>query len=374
MVSKHHKAFAMIQRIFITTVKYIQTHPQIQYVLLGGVLFIIGRGILFGDEPSNVDYFIQILIYSIVALGLNLLLGFSGLISLATASFMGISTYGMYFLMNTFDMNYFVAAVIVLVFASLVGLLVGVLSLKMQGIYLAIATLFVAHIIGELFRSFQAFNYGESTRINEITFFGDVSLSAYAQEDRLYLMGIVVLGFIFAFIVIHNIVKSPSGRAFMAISRSYHAALAMGISVRRYRLLAFMIATVFAAFGGILYLTYMQSTGSVSRMWNLELSLILLAIVVVGGLKSLPGMLLGATIIIGIPEFVFEPMENFFQGFGPLENISLRGFDDIFTGLLIILTILYYPYGAVHFINKLKGWMHSKYHQLKRSKEDESHE
>ncbi len=332
-----------------------------QYILLGTVMFFIGRSILLGDTPSNADYFAQILIYTIVALGLNLLLGFSGLVSLATAAFMGISTYGMHILMENYEVNYFLAALIVLIFAGGLGLLVGVLSLKMQGIYLAIATLFVAHVIGELFRSFEAFNYGESARISEITFFGETSLSGYAQDDRIYLMGIVAIGLILAFVVIHNIVKSPSGRAFMAISRSYHAALAMGISVRRYRLLAFMIATIFAAFGGILYLTYMQSTGSVDRNWNLELSLILLAIVVVGGMKSLPGMLLGAAIIIGIPEFFFTPFEEFLQGFGPLENISLRGFDDIFTGLLIILTILFYPYGAIRIISRLKHTVQSKF-------------
>ncbi len=331
--------------------------PQLQFVLFGLAMVIVGYIVYTGSSPGNINVLAIIMIYSMVALGLNLLLGYGGLISLSTAPVMGLAAHGMRILVvgeQFGQVNYFLAIVIVLVLSVFMGLLIGLLSLKMEGIYLAIATLFFGYIIAELAGAFELFSYGQSARMGAITFFGDTSLSWIHDIWTLYL--IVVATVTLVVIGLYNILKSPTGRAFMAISRSQHAALAMGISVRRYRFLAFVISTVVAAIGGILYVTFRQRTGAFDSRWNLELSLILLAIVVVGGLKSFFGMFLGAMIIIGIPEFYFERIEAFIINRGWFgESFRMLGFSDVFAGLMIVLAILFYPRGAIMIFYTLKA-------------------
>ncbi len=321
---------------------YIKQSPQMQFVVLGVVMIVIGRIVFAGPAATNINFLAEIMIITVVALGLNLLLGFSGLVSLATAAFMGVATNSMFVFINVVGLPFLLSVVLTLVLAGFLGMAVGVLSLKMEGIYLAIATLFVGHIVTEIFRAFAIFNSGETQRIgSSIDFFMGYELTNFLKADRIILYYFVAIGMVIAFIVVYNIVKSPTGRALMAISRSQHAALAMGISVIKYRLMAFVIATVFAAFGGILHLIFFQTTGSATK-WGLGLSLVILAVVVIGGMKSLIGMLVGAFLLIGVPAFVLR------------EVPILSGFEDILAGLLIVVVILYYPYGAAQILTDIK--------------------
>jgi branched-chain amino acid transport system permease protein len=323
-----------LKRILSQVALRIKHTPQLQFIVLGVVLMVIGRLVISGSSPTNINFFAEVVIYAVVALGLNLLLGFSGLVSLSTAAFIGVTTNSMSVFIKEFDYPFLLAALLSLIIAGILGLFIGVLSLKMEGIYLAIATLFVGHIIIELFKAFERFNYGETTRVGStVKLIFNLEYSNFFPEDRIKLFNLIVIGLVLTFIIIYNIFKSPTGRALMAISRSQHAALAMGISVRKYRLLAFMIATMTASFGGILHVLYFQTTGTADK-WGLGLSLTILAIVVVGGIKSFYGILLGSFILIGIPSIY-------------LRDIAfLSGFEDIITGLLIVIVILFYPYGA----------------------------
>ncbi len=328
---------------------FVKRNNQSHFVVAGLLLMVMGRLIFTFGSVSHISFWSEILIYAVVALGLNLLLGFSGLVSLATAAFIGMTTNGIHLLMNGFDsfsLSFIPAAIIALIFTGLMGLLIGVLSLKMEGIYLAIATLFVGHIITEVFRAFSQFNFGETARLgNSIQLLPGVEFSSFFPADRLSLFNILVVFLVLALIIIYNIVHSASGRAFMAISRSQHAALAMGISVRKYRLMAFMIATTFAGLGGIMHALYFQTTGSATK-WGLGLSLFILAVVVVGGMKSLWGMLVGSFILFGIPSFFLR------------EIAILSGFEDIMAGLMIVVVILFYPFGAAMIGHDLKKLYH----------------
>ncbi|MFP4077880.1 MAG: branched-chain amino acid ABC transporter permease [Candidatus Izemoplasmataceae bacterium] len=305
--------------------------PSMHYILFGLLLMsvapITNLGLL---RNSMLSVFAYIVIYTVVVFGLNLLLGFSKLISLATASFIGAGALSLGIFLNM-GLPFEVALILILLISIVFGAIVGILSLKSQGIYLAITTLFIQEILRQIFTSVGIFG-GERINIGAITFLGSFEMSRFDFGNRMVLYYILVVFLVAVMIIFRNLIKSRSGRAFMAMSRSQSAASAMGVSVMKYRVYAFIIATMLAMLGGVLYGIYFQSAPT--RAWSLDLSLMLLAMVVVGGFKSIFGMFLGAFIIQGIPSIFLEDI------FGDVS--------EIFAGILIIVIVLYYPQGLIH--------------------------
>lgn len=287
-------------------------------------------------SSGSLGIFAYIIMMSVVALGLNLLLGFSGLISLGTAGFVGAGALGLGVFLNL-GLPFELSAVLTLIIATGLGALIGLFSLKVEGIYLAIATLFVGEILRQIYTTVPLFG-GQSITIGRITFLGFFELSTYNQSDRRWLFMIILGIMIVMMILMYHIVHSKTGRAFLAMSRSSSAAQAMGVSLLKYRLLAFSIATFFATTGGIMYGLYYQFTTTTE--WTLNLSLLIIAMVVVGGYKSIYGTLLGVFIIHGIPNFFLKEI---------LGDVSF-----IFSGLLIIFVILFYQNGAAYVFTDLR--------------------
>lgn len=317
----------------------IRKKPQYSFIVFGLVFASIGflphiNVIKWG----TMGIFAYIAIYTIVALGLNLLLGFSGLISLGTAGFIGAGALGTgVFLSLGWPVE--LAVIAVLVISGCIGALIGLFSLKVDGIYLAIATLFVGEILNQIYKQVPIFG-GQAIQIGSIRFLGFLELSKNSQLERSFLFVIIAVVMVLMMIIMHNIIKSKTGRALLAMSRSEHAAQAMGISLLRYRLIAFVTATLFATVGGILYAIYFQSVPTTS--WTLDLSLFIIAMVVVGGFKSIYGTFIGAFIIHGVPNLILKDL------FGDISYV--------FSGLLIILVIIFYPHGFVYIWIDLKKW------------------
>ena len=319
--------------------KPIRKKPQLSYIIFGLLFMTIGflphLGII---KFGTMSIFAYVAIYTIVALGLNLLLGFSGLISLGTAGFIGAGALGIgVFLSLGWPVEF--AIIAVLLISGSIGALIGLFSLKVDGIYLAIATLFVGEILSQIYKQVAIFG-GNAIQIGGIKFLGFIELNQIRQMQRSILFSILTIVMVLMMIVMHNIIKSKTGRALLAMSRSEHAAQAMGISLMRYRLTAFIGATLFATIGGILYALYFQSVPTTS--WTLNLSLFIIAMVVVGGFKSIYGTFIGAFIIHGIPNLVLKNL------FGDVSYV--------FSGVLIILVIIFYPNGFVYIWVDFKKW------------------
>ncbi|MFW6298816.1 MAG: branched-chain amino acid ABC transporter permease [Bacillota bacterium] len=316
--------------------KFKQT-PSLHFIVFGLVLMSIAPLTNLGlFRNSMLSVFAYIVIYTVTVFGLNLLLGFSKLISLATASFIGAGALSLGIFLNM-GLPFEVALILILLISLVAGTVVGILSLKSQGIYLAITTLFIQEILRQIFTSVGIFG-GERINIGSITFLGTFEMSRFNFANRMILYYILVVFLVVVMIVFRNLIKSRTGRAFMAMSRSRSAASAMGVSVMKYRVYAFVLATLLAMLGGVLYGVYFQSAPT--RAWTLDLSLMLLAMVVVGGFKSIFGMFLGAFIIYGIPSLFLEDI------FGDVS--------EIFAGILIIVIVLYYPQGLIHSGQDLK--------------------
>ncbi len=302
-------------------------------LLLVIILWIIPYlGVADIMKNSTIRVIGTILIYAIVALGVNLLLGYSGLISLGTAGFMGFGAYMFQFVSTNFYDGFFVAFIITIIITGILGAFIGLLSLRIEGIYLAIGTLFMGEILLQIFRTVEWFSGGFSpTRFHYplFNFFGNV-----IQLNREQTFWVLVVFLAIAMMLVHNLVNSRTGRGLMAMSRSSHAAQAMGINLLKYRMVAFISATVLASVGGILYISYFNTNYPTN--WDLELSLFMIAMVVVGGYKSIFGTLIGAFIIHGVPNLL---LKDLFSEFSQLNYV--------FNGVLIIVVIMFYPHGII---------------------------
>lgn len=235
----------------------------IQVLALPGVK-VIGSSVARG--------FGSYMIHIIIVLGYFLLLGYAGLASLGTAGFVGLGSYITGYLLATVGLPPILVLIITILVGVLLGLAVGFISLRIEGMYLAIITLGLSEILMVLFKNATGFTGGVSglnIYSTPINLFGFINMS---RETTYFFIVIVLVGLL---VLTYNLTKSPVGRAMLSMKNSESAAQTMGVSSLKYRLFAFVIATVFAMIAGYLYMLYYRY--SEPTKWNLNLSLNVLA-------------------------------------------------------------------------------------------------
>lgn len=314
-------------------------NPILGYVLIGlafaSLVLLVNLGIA---KVSYLTTFATTMIYTIVAIGLNLLLGYAGLISLGTAGFMGLAAYiAGYIALNT-SLPFELGVLVAIGIPTLLGVIVGFISLKIEGIYLAIATLAISEIFREIFVQFDWFTNGSSGM--RIKAYPKLLQTFQLDQKGMYLLICVVM--VVVFILIHLFTKGYIGRSLNTMRSSEPAAKAMGVNVYTQKILTFAIATALAAVGGVLYIHYIRYSAPIN--WNLNLSLTFLAIIVVGGFRSITGTLVGTFLLYAFTEIVFKN-----PAFPFLSNLT-----PIIQGLLMILFVLFWPNGIASFFTKMK--------------------
>ena len=303
-------------------------NPYLRYILFGLILALVPT--LAESKILPISYITmmgRVLIYTVAALGLNLLLGYSGLISLGTAGFMGLGAYVAGYLIKELQTPWIVALLIAVLGAALIGVIVGFVSLRVSGIYLAIVTLCVSEILRKTYEEldeftggFSGFNFGKYPNV-----FG-----LQLNRSTTYILIVIVL--VLIMMLTHNLVRGQFGRAMHAMRGSEVAAQAMGINLLKYRLIVFAIATSYAALAGVLYIGFIRF--ATPDKWIMMLSLNILAMIVIGGFRSIYGTFLGVFLVYAIPDIVIKPLIG-----------DIGGLSYIFNGILIILVILFYPNG-----------------------------
>jgi len=322
--------------------KTIIHHPYFGFVLVAFIFALIQFLSLLGLPIGSTQLRAigLTMIYFIVALGFTLLLGYAGLASLGTAGFVGFGAYLIGNLMKVLGLPFILSIVIGVVAAIILGSLIGFISLRIEGMYLAIITLAVSEIFVELFKNAVPLTGGtDGFRIPNIVLFG-VELRIIDRAPVFYLLTFFLA---IAMILTLNLIQSPIGRAMLAIKNSDSAGQAMGVGLLKYRILAFIIATVYAIIGGMLYMMYFRSSDPTS--WTLALSLNILAAVIVGGSKSIWGVFIGIFLIFGLDLMVLKDI-HFFVTY---PNTTL-----IFSGLLIVVIVMFYPGGMIKMLSNLK--------------------
>lgn len=278
-------------------------------------------------------------IFVIVGLGFCLLLGYSALASLGTAGFIGIGAYATYYCLAQWGLTIGVAFVVAIGAALVVGVIVGYISLRIEGIYLAIVTLGVAEILKEVL---SAICDTIKLKGSQILLFGMDSMRM-KTDDIFY--GMIIVLFLLMLIT-HNLMTSPTGRAMLAMKNSTSAAQAFGISLLKYRLLAFIISIVYASVAGLLYMLYIRYvSNSSSTLFSLSTSLNILGAVIIGGTKSIWGTVGGTFIIYGIDKMFLQDIA-FFR-----ENPTLI---TLFCGVLVVVVVMFYPGGLAQLVLELR--------------------
>ncbi len=286
---------------------------------------------------------IPFLIYSLAALGLNLLTGFAGQLSLGTGGFMAVGAYSAFKLTTALpQINIILVFLLSGLIAAGVGLLFGIPSLRIKGFYLAVATLASQFFLIWLFNKVPWFvNYASSGTITapNRTVFGVLVTGPNATATARYLMA---LGFVAVFALIaKNLVRGRIGRSWMAIRDRDIAAEIIGVRPLRTKLLAFGISSFYCGVAGAeLVFLYLGSAETLA--FDIGISFLVLFMVIIGGLGSVLGSFLGAAFIVLIPIFLTNAphMVGLALPVALKKQIELMVF-----GALIIFFLIVEPHG-----------------------------
>lgn len=273
-----------------------------------------------------------IAIYSIASVGMMLLAGYTGQVSLGHAAFLAIGAYTSA-IMTTAGGPFLLALPAAGLLASLVGLVVGMPALRLSGLYLAIATMGFAFVVDEVLVRWESVTRGNlGIQVSAPTIAG----FAFDTESRYYYLALVLA--VLAVLGARNILRSPTGRAMIAIRDSEVAAQAMGISLARYKTAAFALSALFTGVAGCLYAHKLNFVNPES--FTILVSIELLVMVIIGGLGSVHGAVYGAAFVILLPQLIIAAKDYL-----PGAVQSQTGLEPALYGLMIILFIRFEPMG-----------------------------
>ena len=257
--------------------------------------------------------------YAMLALGLNILTGYTGLVSLGHAGFVAIGAYTASLLSVKAGMGFFPATILGMVTAGLVGVLLGLPTLRVTGTYLSIITLGFGEIVKMIAMNWAPVTNGTLgvKNIPKPSVFG---INLTIANHRLYylMLFLVFLTTLFCIAVI----RSKTGRAFQAIRADEMASTMMGINITSYKILAFVISACICALGGSLYSTLIGYIDP--NTFNFDVSTMILSIVILGGMGTLRGMFVGSAILIAFPEVSRFLMEYRFVLYGVILVVMMR--------------------------------------------------
>ncbi len=283
------------------------------------------------------------LIWAIASLGLNILSGYCGQISLGTGGFMAVGAYSSYKLMTAFpDLNLFIVILLSGVITAAVGVLFGLPSLRIKGFYLAVATLAAQFFLVWLFNKVPWFyNYSASGQISVPTrsVFGYEVTGAEANSEAKYLF-ILVIVVLLAYIA-RNLTRGRIGRSWMAIRDMDIAAEIIGVNPLLTKLTAFAISSFYIGIAGALFFSVYLGAVEVGEAFGIQKSFLVQFMIIIGGLGSIFGSFIGAAFMVMMPVL----LKNIMVGqLGWATDIAAH-FELVIIGGLIILFLILEPHG-----------------------------
>jgi branched-chain amino acid transport system permease protein len=303
------------------------------------LVILVALSPLYANEYH---YFIMnlILINLIAAIGLQLLIGFTGLLSLGHAAFMGVGAYTSALLITKFGCPFALSILFAGLMAALFGVIVGIPSLRIKGFYLMVATLAFQFVIEYIIIHWDSLTRGiRGIELPTPLLFG-ISL----ETNRAFFLFLFVLT-VFLMWGAKNIVRSKIGRAFIAVRDNDVSAEIIGIPIFRYKLLSFAISAFYAGVGGALFAALLRT--AIPEDYIFLNSIIFLAMVLVGGLGILVGTVFGVIFITLIPILLDLIVSYLAIVYDPNITILLGPMKEFVFGGLIILFIVFEPEGLV---------------------------
>lgn len=290
-------------------------------------------------SPYMLYIFNMIGIAAIAAIGLNILIGFTGQISLGHGAFFGVGAYAGAIFATALKLPLLIAVPAAGLTTALIGMIFGIPSGRLKGLYLTIATLAGQFIIEYVLIHWESLTKGTmGITLPPARLF---TLSIQSDLGFYYLIFGALAGMVWFAV---NLMRTRYGRAFIAIRDNDRAAEGMGIPIFRYKLLSFGISSFYAGFAGALWAFYMGSI--TAEPFNLGLSVEYIAMVIIGGLGSISGSIFGAIFITLLNEglrFLTEILMN--TGVVSSSGLNMAPLKEFVFGLAIVLFILFEPRG-----------------------------
>jgi branched-chain amino acid transport system permease protein len=306
------------------------------------ILTVLLIAVIIPQMVTN-KYYMNILImsgiWSIVALSLNLILGYTGQVNLAHGAFFGIGAYASALLMLKLKLGFWLALPFAAAIAGFFGFLIGLPALRTRGSYFAIGTLCFNIIVTLIVDRWEGLTEGARGLMTipgpgpiPLPWGGEISFKTMAAQYYLVLFFLLLTIF-----VLRRIIQSLVGRTFRAIRGNEELAEAVGISAMKTKLLSFTISCFFAGVGGVLYASYIGFLSP--ELTDYHVSFDALIYVMIGGVGTIVGPIIGTLLIVTIPETLHIAAE----------------FRLLLYGLILIVMIIYLPRGIVGWIKGLKG-------------------
>jgi len=287
--------------------------------------------------------FLPFLIYSIAAIGLNILTGYCGQVSLGTGGFMAVGAYALYKLMTAFpDVNILFHVIIAGSITAGVCVLFGLPSLRIKGFYLAVATLAAQFFLVWLFNRVPWFyNYSASGQISapERTIFGVPVTGAETAPWAAYLFCLVFL--VASALIARNLTRGMAGRKWMAIRDMDIAAEIIGVDPLKAKLTAFAVSGFFVGIAGALFFGVYLGAVEVGEAFGIDKSFLVLFMVIIGGLGSIFGSFAGAAFLVLLPVL----LKNVLVGTLGWPTDLAAHLELIIVGALIIVFLVAEPHG-----------------------------
>jgi branched-chain amino acid transport system permease protein len=324
------------------------TRLSTAWALAGLLLLCFAPWLLSGYLLSLL---IQVGYLGIAALGLNILVGFSGQISVGHAVFYGFGGFASAYLARH-GVPVPLAIVLAGLWTTAVGLIFGLPATRVKGLYLAIATLAAQFILQDFFVRAEWFTGGTHGAVAPpFTLFG----ADFSNDTRYFY--VVLFFFTLMYLAATNLMRSRDGRALVAVRDHYLSAEMMGINLTKYRTMAFGISSFYAGIGGALYAHYIgfMSVEGLDILFSIQF----LGMIIIGGLGSVMGSLMGTAFMVALPELT-GALATALQG-GAIDRVlhlkdSITYLREMLIGASIILFLIFEPDGLAHRWQQIKAY------------------
>lgn len=297
------------------------------------VVIIIAYLLHISQEFYLIHIFSLIGIYVLLVLGLNMVIGYTGLLDLGFIAFYGIGAYSAA-LLSICGLSFWIVLPISIFITCFFRYLLGKSLMRLRGDYLAIVTLGFGEITRLVLNNWDALTNGPKglPRVGEKI--QEIRLFSFAFREELHFFYLILFWVIISIFIIRRIEKSKIGRAFVSIREDETAAEVTGIDTSYIKMLSFVMSSALASIAGTIYVHWIGFVSPESfTFWE---SVLLVCIVVLGGIGSIYGIILGAILLVGMPEFLRTILGGEFVLYRML----------IF-GLLMVFMVIFRPQGII---------------------------
>ncbi|QPH54312.1 branched-chain amino acid ABC transporter permease [Pontivivens ytuae] len=314
-----------------------------------GVLIALMTALPFLISDYILGEVTLVLVWCIAGMGLMILAGHTGQVSLGHAAFMAIGAFSNLWFMSQ-GMHFLIALPLAAIFTGVIGAVIALPILRLSGIYLAIATLALSIIVEDIAIVAEPYTGGVAgVFAPPIEMFG-LTIDRYGSPKAFYWMClicvvVVTLGYA-------NLLRSATGRSFLAVRDSEVSARALGVNVTRTKALAFGLSCAVTGLAGALYAHFIQIVNYESFLILISITLVLQ--VVIGGLGSIHGAFFGAIVVGLLPQGI-AILRDFLQGSVGIDISAYPGIDTAVFAAIIVAIVIYEPLGLYGFYMKLKA-------------------